>query len=402
MSETVKESAIAGILTQWLAFCYPFPAEQKLVNACYLNWYPSDAAPFATITAASNVPLYCYLDEKDELQVLRITYDIQVKSGFVNNSNGAFVCYPSSRHYVDQKEYNGLSGPVGVTINGTTIGGEWIKTSSETNVYNEPGGTESAWSNWATLNIFFISKYTCDGTDANEYLRNNGYVNDFHASMTTGSTTTINCNGIPTTKEYYYAVSGRDAGITERVENYPNGREEKFYATIIIPYNNCSAVFVASKQHNYARTKQSGSASKTVLAQMRVGYGHRLCDNTTFVIDEENVDGPINFLWGISGEVQSYQNSNEPASFSETFGLHYNGEYQVLETNSGGLTGGEFPGAIGNYDYFYFGLDDVFIETPDFVAASVTNGYKYNAGYLGWWNGVQEVDYPGSASVGWA
>lgn len=65
----------------------PIPAESKLINACLYNWYPTPETPFATINSASNVPLYCYLDDSDELQVVRITYDLQNKTGTVNNNN---------------------------------------------------------------------------------------------------------------------------------------------------------------------------------------------------------------------------------------------------------------------------------------------------------------------------
>lgn len=238
----------------------------------------------------------------------------------------------------------------------------------------------------------------CNDVSATDYLVDSGYFNIFGHGRVAGTFTQY-CSGIPNSRNYLYTIRTQGSQIIDKIEIFPSGREESFFVTCIIPYDDCSAVFLASKQHKRARTVSKGQKTlNTGAVMMQVGYGNYLCDNNTFENVNENVDGPLPLLWGIAETGIVTSNTNEPASFTERFGVHRNGQYTLLKTETGGLTGSEFPGTIGNYDYFYFGLDDPFIESPDSVTSSITDGYKLTTGY----SGSEEDGYPGSTSVGWA
>lgn len=384
----------------WFSLHYPYPEDNKLINAMYLDLFPpAGKSLIDTYTDFTNIPVYCFRDEDDNLKIVRISQNVEYKTN-TDTSTSSWVPFPNDHFSTNIRTYNGINGNVNLTCDDHIINKIYVGKSIETYDSNR---------------VSTIFNFSGNGSRTFTYpghtnpLAGGGTIGDYLVAtgFFTRASPTSNCIGIDTgetivvngsTRNIYYGARSANGRVDYFGKyNDTSGSQDIPRIALIIPYHSCSAILTADQQETGARVYQERKRldwqSTNIHSQVQIikVYTHPSTGNTIMHSTVQVVPGTQYNNPGVPATGVTNTNINTPESHAGEMNC-------VLESNVF-LVGTKTTEV---FDYFINTTLDPTVETPDYVKHCITGGYKLNAGYLGWIGTEIINEYPGTVSIGWA
>ena len=377
----------------------PFPDGYKMTDVMYTRFL---LYGYGTPLSGDlvDIPVYCYRDPLDDIVV--VTVSDNVVNTTATQTGTAADIWAGQNDNRDGWSKSGLNGSVSITAGSETVGGDYIETSAETyNNYTFSNWGSPQWTYNASTGTWH--EYNCQsGGHIDDFMLSTGryYENAFHfvyeLGYGTGEYYSHSCySGGPTWNDQYYYVAGfAAASYAYTWTQYPSGRLQTYKAIMSIPWYAADAVILAGQlfQNAYSRKRYT----------------------TTF-------DFPGSLWEGKSypDSCASYSYPNPPPIITGRTSGGEAGFTINYYSNWGGATTDNFPTAYTNtcivvgcfgkttavngstqlYGYFDVSGADPYVYNMDVVKYGFSEGYKYDTAYTGY---SDEIEFPGSAVVGWA